>query len=1041
LSRSQLRLVLFCFSLSGVAGLVYEVAWTKALGLVFGHTVYAIATVLAAFMAGLAAGSTYLGKWGGRHTRPVALYGWIELFVGVTGALSLLGLHAVRVLYVAAYPFVSGSGPFLETLRFAGSILVLFVPTFLMGGTLPILAAGVARSSSEMNARLGRLYWVNTAGAVVGALAAGFLLLPWAGLRMTVGVAVTCNVLAGCLALAFARSPVESASEETRDSMVRVASEVPVYLLVSFALVGATSMAYEISWTRLLATTLGSSTYAFTIMLATFLAGIALGSRLFESWAARGGKVSVATFGATQIYIGLGAMIFLVLFDRMPSVAWWMVTATHKDFRGLLLTQFAICAVAMLPAAIVFGFNFPAVTSLIAGRHEQTSSELVGKACAANTVGAIVGSVATGFWLVPWLGSFRIVAFTAAANLLLAVFLLSRRTPRRTVELVGSFALGIIVALAGWSGILYDPALANFSLANHPEAYPPHVSAYQLAHASDLLYTEDGLNAAIAVVRSENSLALKTNGKTDASSGDRASQLMLGHLGMVFNKAPRKVLVIGFGSGMTVSAVARYPEVEQIDCVEIEPAVLHAAPYLASLNRGVLDDPRLHIIVDDARNFLFTTHNQYDVIISEPSNPWIAGIAALFTDEFYAEVRARLAPGGMLVQWVQAYALFPQDLKMILGTLAPHFSQVSVWRGAAGDFLILSQADPAQLNFDRMRQLWTVPGLRDDFAVLGLDQPEGLIAYHLLDDSDARRLVAHSFRNTDDRTRLEYRAPLAIFAENTIADNKRMFQQARSTLLPASISLASSHEALVAAAQTSLFLQDQERAGLYISAFGKDSPTAETELLRANWLVAANDFAGARAAFSNAERLEPSSIPARMGLATGALRDNDYDGSERILHEILDREPGYLPAFETLALAESGRGNFKEALAWQTKRVLSDPSRPLEDVLFLADLLVREGDNPDAEHLYAEALNRDPYNGIARTSLGKLYQSEARWDEARVQFEVVVRYFPVASPDEYIALADVYRKMGRAQDAEYCLQQGQRTFPSDASLFHATGGE
>lgn len=1043
MSRSQLRIILFCFFLSGFAGLVYEVAWTKALGLVFGHTVYAIATVLAAFMAGLAAGSAYLGKWGGRHARPVTLYGWIEILVGAAGALSLLGLNAVRVLYVATYHFVSGSVPLLETLRFAGSVLVLFVPTFLMGGTLPILAAGVTRTSFEMNARLGRLYWINTAGAVVGTLAAGFLLLPWAGLRLTVGFGVICNVLAGSLALAFARAPIQSIIEETASNTIRITKESTALLLVSFGFVGATSMAYEISWTRLLATILGSSTYAFTIMLATFLAGIVLGSRLFEAWAARGKNVSLATFGKTQICIGFGAIVFLVLYGRMPSMALWMVTATHKDFRGLVLTQFAICGLAMLPAAIVFGFNFPAVTSLIAGNEDQNSSysAAVGKACAANTLGAILGSVATGFWLVPWLGSFRIVALTAAVNLLLAVFLLTSCSARRTLESVGSVALAVVVAIAGWSGFLYDPALANFSVANHPEAYPPHLSAYQLAHTMDLLYSEDGLNATIAVVRGEKTLALKTNGKTDASTGDLLSQLMLGHLGGVFNELPRKVLVIGFGSGMTVSAVARYPDVEQIDCVEIEPAVLHAAPYLQSLNRGVLSDPRLHIIVDDARNFLFTTRDQYDLIISEPSNPWIAGIAALFTDEFYREVRSRLAPGGMLVQWVQAYALFPQDVKMILGTLTPHFSQVSVWRGTLGDFMILSQTDRRQLNFDRMRQLWFVPGLRADFATLGLDQPEGLIAYHLLDDSDVRRLVASALRNTDNRTSLEYRAPLAIFSGNTTADNMRMFMQARSTLLPTSISLASNRVSLVAAAQTSLFLQDEERAGFYISALTKDPPTVETELLRGNWLVAAENFTDARAAFTNAERLDPSSLSALMGLATTGLHDKDYDGSERILREIIEREPEYLPALETYALAEAGRGNWKEALAWQSKRVLSDPSRHFEDVLFLADLLFRNGDNRNAARLYVELLNRDPYNGIAHTGLGKLYRSEHRWDEARVQFEVVVRYFPDSNPDVYISLADVYRKMGRVRDAEDCLQLGQRIFPNDASLFRAAGSD
>jgi spermidine synthase len=552
----------------------------------------------------------------------------------------------------------------------------------------------------------------------------------------------------------------------------------------------------------------------------------------------------------------------------------------------------------------------------------------VGRACAANTLGAIFGSVGCGFWLVPWLGSLRVVAMTAAANLLLAVMLLAREKPRRTLALVGSAALAAIVAVAGGVGLFYNPALANFSVVNHPETYPPHVNADELARTSDLLYTEDGLNATIAVTRSENSLTLKTNGKADASTGDRISQLMLGHLGVLFSQAPRKVLIIGFGGGMTVSAVARYPDVQQIDCVEIEPAVIHAAPYLGPLNRGVLADPRLHIISDDARNFLFTTQNRYDVIISEPSNPWIAGVATLFTDEFYREVRSHLAPGGILVQWVQAYSIFPQDLKMILGTLAPHFSQVSVWRGVLGDFMLLAQAEPGMLSLDRLRQLWSVPSLREDYAALGLTKPEGLVAYHLLDDSDLRKLVSSAALNTDDLTRLEYRAPLAIFANDTTADNMQMFSQQRSTVLPVSISIADEREALIAAAETSTYLQWLEGAGLYISALSKDSPTAETELLRANWLLAEKNLTEARDAFANARRLDPSSVPAEMGLATVALRMKDYVTSERIVREVLDHQPGYLPALESYALLEADWGNWKKALQWQTERVLADPSRP-----------------------------------------------------------------------------------------------------------------
>ena len=237
----------------------------------------------------------------------------------------------------------------------------------------------------------------------------------------------------------------------------------------------------------------------------------------------------------------------------------------------------------------------------------------------------------------------------------------------------------------------------------------------------------EGVNDSIAVVRTDNNVALRINGKVDASTDDARTQLLLGHLGAAFHPAPRRVLVIGFGSGMTASAVARYPDVEKIDCVEIEPAVIRAAPYLESLNRNVLKDSRLHVIFDDARNFLLTTREKYDLIISEPSNPWIAGIATLFTDEYYAAARQRLAPGGTFVQWLQAYSIAPADLRMIVATFAPHFSEVTLWRAGETDLLLLGRTDtelPSDFRPPPLA-LGATSALRADFESIDVHQPRG----------------------------------------------------------------------------------------------------------------------------------------------------------------------------------------------------------------------------------------------------------------------------------------------------------------------------
>jgi spermidine synthase/tetratricopeptide (TPR) repeat protein len=626
---------------------------------------------------------------------------------------------------------------------------------------------------------------------------------------------------------------------------------------------------------------------------------------------------------------------------------------------------------------------------------------------------------------------------TATVNLALAVFLLARQVPRHIVALAGNSALAVLVAVAGWFGALYDPAAANFSVITDRGHYPASLRLDEVVRMTDLLFSEDGLNASIAVVQSENSLALRTNGKADASTGDRVTQLMVGHLGMVFHPAPKKVLIIGFGSGMTVSAVARYPEVQQIDCVEIEPAVLHAAPYLNPLNRGVLSDPRLHLIVDDARNFLFTTPEKYDLIISEPSNPWIAGIATLFTDEFYREAREHLARGGLLIQWVQLYSIFPEDWKMVMGTLAHQFPQVTVWQGIQGDAVLLAQSEPALLSLDRLRRLWPDTSLRGDYAGIGLLRPEGLIAMLLLDDADMRRLTADASINTDDLTRLEYRAPRAIFAGTAAGENARMLEQRRSTLLPASISISDPKTALVAGAETMLALQDGPRAGVFLEALTKYPPSAETNLQLGRWLTAKGELDNARRAFESARQMDPTMLDVDLGLIEVGVMQNDYARAESLLREKIARNSNSIPVLARYVLLEKSRSHWAEAIHWQTKRIAADPAPPAEALGLLGELNFRAGNYAGAAHAYMELLKRDAYNNDAHRVLGEILRSAKRWDEARTQLEVVVRYSPAADPGQYISLADVYRNLGRPHDARIMLDKGKRIFPGNQYLLHA----
>jgi len=1060
-SRQDLFGILLCFFVSGAAGLIYQVAWSKALGLIFGHTVYAIATVLAVFMAGLAAGSAWLGSWSERRTRPVALYAWIELAVAAAGALSLVGLLGVRGLYLAAYPAMGGSKPFLLALRFVSAAIVLFLPTFLMGGTLPILVRGLTRTPADLAARVSRLYWVNTLGAVAGTLLAGFILLPALGLRLTIACAVALNLLAGLVALRISRGPspaqdratppltipddsnTSAANENVNASVTQTASFDPLGtsrrgLLFAFGIVGATAIAYEIAWTRLLAAILGSSTYAFTLMLATFLVGVVIGSILFERWFFRSQQVSLTTFSRSQTWTGLAAFYFLVLFQQIPSVVPPILRATHETFGGLVLAQFVTSALAMLPAAIVFGFNFPAAVVLLARNREADSdhSAAVGRAYAANTLGAIAGAVVTGFWLVPSLGAFRVVAGMAAVNLFLALIFELFSIPRRIPALAANLILIFFVVVSGWSSIFYDRALTSFSTVLYWNLHN-HLTPTEAADTFDHPFVADGLNASIAVARSEDYLALTTNGKVDASNRDAPTQLFVGHLGAVFHPALRRVLIVGFGSGMTVSAVAGYSEVQRIDCVEIEPAVIQAAPYLETLNRGVLGDPRVHVVLDDARNFLLTSRDQYDLIISEPSNPWIAGIATLFTDEYYSAVRQRLAVGGIFVQWVQGYALDPADLRMIVATFSKHFPEATLWHAQGVDLVLLGRTDIRPLRFDRLRSLWEIPRLREDFRTLELRQPEGIVAYYLLNDEGVRRMAAGSVLNTDDKTLLEYHAPRALLNHRLSEKNHELIIQFHKGLLPVNLDSFEDRRTLEATADTLFALDDVSAAAPYLRALDSESPTVLTEILHGRVHLSANRLDQAQAAFENALRIDPVALEALHWLAIVDHRRAANTSAESRLAQILQRDPQFRLALADRVQFAEELGDWPAAARAQAALISAAANPAAIEYCRLGEFWLRVPNPAEGEGALLRGVALDPYSFSCHRNLGEFYRHRGQMDLAREHLELIVRFYPDTDPGTFTSLAAVDRALGDNRAALQALRKGHRIFPDDESLTRA----
>jgi len=757
------------FFFSGATGLVYELLWVRILYQAFGSTIQSITTVVAAYMGGLGLGAWLLGRKADRHERPAALYGWLEIAIGVFGLASPFVLSLAHRVYIGTAGTLALGGVASVTLRFGLAALVLLVPTTLMGGTLPALTKGfMGVERDRLQTSLGRLYALNTLGAVVGTALAGFFLIERVGIRPSLYATAALNLTLGAAALALARpldpspappSPTARPPDRTR----RVA-------LALLAVTAFASLLDEIAWTRVLVMVVGGSTYAFTLVLLVFLLGIGLGSAIVARRSpAR--PPPVADAALAQGITGAGAALLLAFFGALPLYV--ISVFQHPGFGAterLGLLGLAVGAVVLIPA-VGMGLSFPLLADLAAPRDAARGAD-VGAAYALNTLGSIAGAVLTGFVLVVTLGTETTLRLGLVINGVAALVLaaLAARgvaegsAEHRALRLrvlaaggLGSIALGAAVGAAGWSSRLID--LGPTIYARDPmspaarQAFLAHRGARQLAF-------HEGWNATVSVWEGISGRTLRVNGKVDASDqGDMDTQIMLGLAPAAARPEPTSALVIGFGSGVTTRVLADVPGMRRVRVVEIEPAVLSVSGLFAGVNDSVLARPAVSAVADDARSALQLRRDLFDVIVSEPSNPWVAGVATLYTPEFFQIVRSRLVDGGVFSQWVQLYQLPLPIVAGIVRNVRAVFPHVEVWFSSSLDLMILASDRP--LRYDRawigrlLAPGTALGGLSREW--LGIDSVGDHFGRHLLDENGVAQLAERgTLTHRDDRPELEF---------------------------------------------------------------------------------------------------------------------------------------------------------------------------------------------------------------------------------------------------------------------------------------------
>jgi len=756
---------------SGACALIYQVVWLRELRLVFGASTAASAAVLAIFMGGLGLGGIFLGRRADRHARPLLLYAHLELSIAGCTMISPFLIIAMRQVYI----WLGGSlvmGISTATLvRVVMSVLVLGLPTFLMGGTLPAAARAVAIEADTGRKRVAVLYGINTLGAVMGVAVATFFMLEIFGTRNTLWIASLLNGLIGMLARRLSLSRPSKEIPEEEEIKASISDSLPLksytpagFVYAAAGIVGFAFMLMELVWYRMLGPLLGGTTYTFGLILAMALFGIGLGGAAY----ALRSQSSHATLRTFAFTCGLEALCIsfpYALGDRVAVFAALLRPLGQIGLVGHVIGWSMVTGLVILPAAVISGYQFPLLIGLL-GKGDRQVGQHIGLTYAWNTGGAIIGSLAGGFLLLPFLtapGSWKGAVFLLAM-LGVAAVLFSLKIERRNrfitlpvAVIICSLLLFLAVGpTAAWR---HSPIGAGrVNLTGHDRNGIKNW-LHNLRRVT--VWQAEGREVSLAL-SARDGLAFVINGKTDGNAKhDAPTQVMLGMVSAILHPDPQSAMVIGLGTGSSAGWLAAIESIKRVDVVELEPNVLEIARQCAPVNHNVLTNPKVRTIISDAREVLLTFPDQYDLIVSEPSNPYRAGIASLYTREFYQAVAQRLAPGGMFSQWIQAYEVDTLTVQTIYATLLTVFPHIETWQTMGKDMLLVCSLAPRKYSVPQLRRRLSLEpfgtATRVSWGALNL---EGFLSRFVAAPPLARKLAGRENQsrnlNTDDRLLVEF---------------------------------------------------------------------------------------------------------------------------------------------------------------------------------------------------------------------------------------------------------------------------------------------
>jgi spermidine synthase len=1026
MTRRPNQLLLVLFFLSGASSLIYEIVWTRLFTIVIGNTVFSVSAILSVFMTGLAVGSWLAGRFVDQRLTSLArVYALLEAGIGVSNLLIPILLKTATPVFGSLYSVAYQSGVLMAFGRFAITFLLLIIPATLIGATLPVLVRFYFDNIENVGTQVGRLYAVNTLGAAVGAATAGFVLVPHGGTTLALYVAVVLN-----FAIAVAAWFSGLKNEITRTSLAKAKpTQGPRVVVVAMFFSGFAALLDEVAWTRVLALIGGPTTYAFTFMLCSMIAGLGFGAWI-GSRLSRRFVTELSTFAWIQAGVAWTSLALIPAFGRMPLGIASLVRRYSGSIATLLTFESLMLFALMLAPTIFFGMTFPVASKLYARSDASVGTE-VSSLYAANTAGGIIGSLVAGFVLIPAAGSQKTLVL--AVLLTTAVGVLTAALHRRWIPAVTCLvAVPVVFMIPQWNLELMSSGAYKYA-----PSYAPNADLETLLGSGDLLYFKEGAVTTVSVRKHPGRLTLSVDGKVDATdAGDMTTQKMLAHLPLLLSNEPKNVAIIGLGSGVTAGSALQH-SIEKLDVIEISPEVVTASGFFSHVNHRALEDPRTKLIVGDGRNHLRYTQQHYDVIISEPSNPWMSGMASLFTREFFAESLLRLTENGIHCQWFHSYNMSSGDLRTVIRTFRAVFPHAMLWTLNEYDFLLIGSRSPVAIdrgafdrNFDRVRR---------DLAEIKILDPYTVLSALTVREKGLDQLAQAAALNTDNMPVLEFRAPLSLYASTT-AENLAAISAVASTAgASAATSVQHRHkgEALLAAEAFSAALKEF-RAAVDLDGTDRQAWNGIVETVRGLDREELDRF------FGTALSVHPSNI-VRLAAADFYSQQGAFQKSAELLDAVLTTEPDNVEALERLAdaLAELG----KERVAETADRLLKVVPDNAIGLYHLATAYLYQSRFDEAIQVAKRSLEKDPKSSRARNVLAIAYERTFQLNLAEAEF----RRATIESSDDWVSFNNYgIFLFGRSRFAE-ALQQFRRSlrlnpenvqgFLGISEVLHQTGNK